>query len=162
MGIDTSNKNFTFKILHNRGSAYFKIDRFTDAYNDFTNALKLNQNHAKGLFKRAQAHFKLSEFEYCIIDCEASLKIENTKECKKLMEDAKFQLRIVKGKSSYDILGLKNSATSDEIKKAFHKLSLQYHSDKHPDATAVDKKKLEQKFQEIKDAYNHALKMSDL
>lgn len=149
-------------MLINRGSTYFKLDRFTDAYNDYTNALKINEDLPKVLLQRARTHFKLNEFEFCIIDCEASLKIENTDECKKLIEDAKIQLRIVKGKSSHKILGLEKSATSEEIKKAFHKLSLQYHSDKHPDATAVDKKKLALKFQEVKDAYDNALKMCNL
>lgn len=51
-------------------------------------------------------------------------------------------------KSYYDILGVHKAATADDIKKAFRKLSKQYHPDinKEPDAN--------DKFKEINEAYD--------
>jgi len=50
----------------------------------------------------------------------------------------------------YEILGIKKSATLDEIKKAYRTLALQY----HPDRVPTDKKKeAEEKFKEISEAY---------
>ena len=47
----------------------------------------------------------------------------------------------------YEVLGLQKGASDDEIKKAYRKLSKQYHPDinKEPDAEA--------KFKEISEAY---------
>jgi DnaJ-domain-containing protein 1 len=49
----------------------------------------------------------------------------------------------------YKALGLENTANSDEIKKAYHTLALQYHPDKGGDPV---------KFNEIQNAYNCLIK----
>ena len=48
----------------------------------------------------------------------------------------------------YDILGVNNTATTDEIKKAYRKLAKQYHPDK-----AGEDKASEEKFKKISEAY---------
>ncbi|MDG1949725.1 MAG: DnaJ domain-containing protein [bacterium] len=51
-------------------------------------------------------------------------------------------------KTYYDILGVAETATKDEIKKAYRKLAVKYHPDKNPgDAEA------EEKFKEATEAY---------
>ena len=49
-------------------------------------------------------------------------------------------------KSNYNILGLKDNATSEEVKKSYRKLAMQYHPDINPDSPP-------EKFLEIKEAY---------
>ena len=49
-----------------------------------------------------------------------------------------------KESSDYDILGIKSTATSDEVKRAFRKMAVKYHPDKGGDP---------KKFQKIHDAY---------
>lgn len=48
----------------------------------------------------------------------------------------------------YEILGLAKNATDDEIKKAYRKLAMKYHPDRN-----TDSKSAEEKFKEIKEAY---------
>lgn len=48
----------------------------------------------------------------------------------------------------YEILGVKKSATSDEVKKAYRKLAMKYHPDRNP-----DNKEAEEKFKEATEAY---------
>jgi preprotein translocase subunit Sec63 len=38
--------------------------------------------------------------------------------------------RLQAAKDHYDVLGIKSTASAKQIKKAFHKLALQYHPDK--------------------------------
>src|SRR5471030_2869493 len=54
----------------------------------------------------------------------------------------------VQYKDYYESLGVPRTASEDEIKKAFRKLARLYHPD-----VAKDKKKSEEKFKEINEAY---------
>ncbi|KAL3617849.1 hypothetical protein CASFOL_038170 [Castilleja foliolosa] len=51
-------------------------------------------------------------------------------------------------RDNYEILGISNDATRDEIKKAFHSLAKKYHPDANKNNPAAKRK-----FQEIRDAY---------
>lgn len=55
------------------------------------------------------------------------------------------------GKDYYKILGVAKSATQDEIKKAYRKLAIKWHPDKHPQD---GKDAAEAKFKEIGEAYD--------
>src|SRR5947208_15764223 len=54
----------------------------------------------------------------------------------------------VEFKDYYKTLGVPREASQDEIRKAFRKLAREYHPD-----VAKDKKKAEEKFKEINEAY---------
>src|SRR5208283_5454305 len=54
----------------------------------------------------------------------------------------------VQYKDYYETLGVPRTASADELKKSFRKLARQYHPD-----VARDKKKAEEKFKEINEAY---------
>ena len=53
-------------------------------------------------------------------------------------------------KDYYSILGVGKSASADELKRAYRKLALQWHPDRHQ---GTDKKQAEEKFKEINKAY---------
>lgn len=55
----------------------------------------------------------------------------------------------MKTKNYYDILGISETASADEIKKVYRKLAVKYHPDKNPD----NPKQAEAKFKEISEAY---------
>ncbi len=51
----------------------------------------------------------------------------------------------------YDVLGVKQDATEDEIRAAFRKLTIKYHPDRYPPDRRAD---AEARFQEITEAFN--------
>ena len=50
----------------------------------------------------------------------------------------------------YDVLGVAKNASEEEIKKAYRKLAMKYHPDRHQGDAAKD---AEAKFKEVKEAY---------
>lgn len=52
------------------------------------------------------------------------------------------------------VLGLKETASAQEIKKTYRLLVKQVHPDRHPNATVEQKQLLEARFQEIQEAYD--------
>ena len=55
----------------------------------------------------------------------------------------------------YRILGLKDGASQEEIKKAYHQLAKEHHPDKFVNASDSDKKYHESKMKEINEAYEN-------
>lgn len=56
-------------------------------------------------------------------------------------------------KDYYNILGVDRNASDDDIKKAFRKLSMKWHPDRHANDSEKEKKEAEEKFKEIAEAY---------
>lgn len=56
-------------------------------------------------------------------------------------------------RSSHEILGVSEMATASEIKKAYKKLSMKYHPDRHAHMSEAFRKEAEREFTKIKHAY---------
>ncbi len=62
------------------------------------------------------------------------------------------------GNADFEILGLKKGASKEEIKSAYRRLAKTYHPDKLAGIDDAIKKIAEEKFREIKDAYENLIK----
>lgn len=58
----------------------------------------------------------------------------------------------------YKILGINNSASIDEVKKAYRKMAMKYHPDKLQGVSSDIVKLAEEKFQLVQDAYENIMK----
>ncbi|NCQ17203.1 MAG: hypothetical protein COW85_05920 [Ignavibacteria bacterium CG22_combo_CG10-13_8_21_14_all_37_15] len=59
----------------------------------------------------------------------------------------------------YDVLGVKKSATKEEIKKAYYEKMKQYHPDKFAHLSKEFQELANKKAQQINEAYNHLMRM---
>src|SRR3954471_15787265 len=55
----------------------------------------------------------------------------------------------IKKRDYYEVLGVERSVTSEEVKRAYRKLAVQFHPDKNPDDPHA-----EEKFKELGEAYD--------
>jgi DnaJ like chaperone protein len=60
--------------------------------------------------------------------------------------------------SSYKLLGIDDSASNNEIKKAYRKMAVKHHPDKFNQLGEEQQKAAKKKFQKIQEAYQHLKK----
>lgn len=75
-------------------------------------------------------------------------------EHKKLLEQAKIELKRSQRKDYYKVLGISKQAGDEEIKKAYKKRAMVHHPDRHSNATEEEKLEQEKKFKEVGEAYS--------
>lgn len=54
----------------------------------------------------------------------------------------------------YQVLELQNNASDEEVKKAYKKMAVKHHPDKHANGSEQEKKEAEEKFKTIAEAYD--------
>lgn len=69
------------------------------------------------------------------------------------IRETKLEVKKAKRKDFYKILGVTQSATDAEIKKAYKKLALKFHPDRHASKTEEERAKAEASFKDIGEAY---------
>ena len=141
---------------------------------DCTSALELDDNYLKALLRRAKSYMELEDYEEAVRDYERAHRMDKSNgEYRRLLQQAKLELKKSKRKDYYKILGVGKTANEDEIKKAYRKRALVHHpglnescyhyfryvysfvlnSDRHANATEAERKEHEKKFKEVGEAY---------
>ncbi|XP_054156109.1 dnaJ homolog subfamily C member 7-like [Oppia nitens] len=141
------------KIYFNRSIAYAKLKKLNEAIDDCSSALKLDENYFKAYLRRGKLYIDNEQYEEAVRDYETVYKKDKSRENKQLLDNAKLELKKSKRKDYYKILGVPKSANEDEIKKAYRKLAVMHHPDKHSTAPEAERKDHEKKFKEVGEAY---------
>jgi len=120
-------------------------------------ALKVCQKHSEHDSESAASNLLLAEAKLLNEHFEDAIALyrkvleqdENSKEARSGLQQAERLLKRSKEEDYYKVLQVSRSASSREIKKAYHRLAVEYHPDKNPD----DRDGAEAKFKAVASAY---------
>jgi DnaJ family protein C protein 7 len=151
--LDPNNKNLNSTILSNRALCYVKTGKHMEALKDSNKAISLNDKYWKAYLRRGSAYLALNMPEEAKNDFQKVKENEpSNKEINKLLEDAKKAEKKARKRDYYKILQIDKNATENDIRKAYKKLALKWHPDRHNESEE-SKKMAEKTFRDISDAY---------
>lgn len=151
--IDPLNVFTNSKLYNNRATVLAKLNRHDAAIADCNKAIQLDEKYLKAYMRRAKCYMDSEQYEDAVKDYEKIFKMDQSRENKKLLSDAKLELKKSKRKDYYKLLGVTKTANEDEIKKAYRKRAMLHHPDRHSNASDEVKKEEEKKFKECGEAY---------
>lgn len=149
------------KLHYNRGTALSKIKRHEDAVADCGKAIALDPEYIKAYLKRAECNFSLGgadRLKEAISDYEKVESLQGDSEdakidCKSKIKQAKVALKRAGRKDFYAILGVAQDADEDDIRKAYKKMALKWHPDRHSSKSDEEKAEAEKQFKQVGEAY---------
>eukprot|EP00958_Prasinococcus_capsulatus_P023366 scaffold3443_cov404-Prasinococcus_capsulatus_cf.AAC.9 len=120
--------------LCNRAATCQKLGRMADAWADCSQAIALDGGFAKALSRRAHILSYLRLHEHAKQDLESLLELEPSSaekvEIHTRLRAARREALAENQPLHYELLGLNMTATSAQIKKAYHSMALKHHPDK--------------------------------
>lgn len=152
LGIDQLNKKINTMLLYNRAISNLKLDKVIHAIKDCNNALSMDSRNLKALLLRAKCYGDLRMFEKAASDYEVALTIKDVIEIQTAYNDARNAYE----RSTQDwhfTLGVVEEATNYEIKKAYRKLALIHHPDRHCDESQDVMRDHEKVFKRLNTAF---------
>lgn len=152
--IDPINKSTNAKLHYNRALVASKLNKTEEAIDDCSQAIEKDHTYLKAYIKRAKCYMESEKYEEAVRDYEKVCKMDRSREYRRMLEEAKMELKKSKRKNYYKILGVSKGATEDEIKKAYKKEALKHHPDRHSGASDEAKKAEELLFKEVNEAYS--------
>ncbi|KAK2797364.1 hypothetical protein FQN51_008535 [Onygenales sp. PD_10] len=118
-----------------------------------TEALSLNPHSLPGLLSKAEAQIDADEFEPAIHTLNiAQEHHEHSQSVQSLLQKAKTLLKRSKQKDYYKVLGVDREADAQTIKRAYRKMTKQFHPDKAM-AQGIPKEEAEKKMASVNEAY---------
>lgn len=150
--MDSMNMHYNSTLLLNIAICQCKLGKNDLAIPALNRAIKYNPRYAKALVKRGEVNLALENFNEAIRDFSEASEHDSTGfGVQEKLKNAQAAAKRAKKKDYYKILGVSKQAQEPEIRKAYKKLALKWHPDKH-NGSDEDRAKADKMFREINEA----------
>ena len=154
LDFDPLNNQYNQTVLYNRACAYNRKGQNDLAMEDLDLAIKQNPEYAKAYFKKGDIKLEMKLYDEAIGEYSKVKQFApQTPGLREKLRNAQLELKKSKRKDLYALLGTDSGAGESMIKKAYRKMAIQWHPDKHANGTEEEKAEAEKKFKEIGEAY---------
>ena len=143
-------------LYFNYARASQSMGRLCHASRLFGEVLGVAPKHERALEQRAECHFSLGDMSSAISDWRelttsfgAAAEPAIRQAWARRMEEAKKLLAT----AAHETLGVDRYASAADVRKAYHKLSLQFHPDKHASSSEDVRERARHRFARIQAAY---------
>eukprot|EP00123_Amoebidium_parasiticum_P011106 comp20511_c0_seq1/m.26238 comp20511_c0_seq1/g.26238 ORF comp20511_c0_seq1/g.26238 comp20511_c0_seq1/m.26238 type:complete len:473 (-) comp20511_c0_seq1:834-2252(-) len=160
------NDRFRSILLSNRAASYQMLGDSRKALEDCLNAVAANKDYKKARIRLAKTYVLNNQVEDGMklfdemikedpTDAEVKQEYEKSKlEAEKLRAtDRERKIRELEALSHYQILDIPDTATEEEIRKAYRNMARKWHPDKHPTHCVVKQFETDARFKRIQEAY---------
>jgi len=144
---DENIKFFVARILVLKCSAFVKMNQPDEALSVCNEALSLDSAELQAYSLKGESYILKEQYEEAVQSYQKAVDAGD-QSARSGLENAKKLLKISKRKDYYKILEVEKTSSPKEIKKAYHKLALQWHPDKNKENPEADAK-----FTDILEAY---------
>jgi len=150
--LDPQHKGMNAILFCNRAAALTSISKDEEALEDCNRAISLDESYTKAFIRRAKINMKLEKYEEAVRDYEKLAREDpSSREMQQELRNAKLELKKSKRKNYYKILGVEKNAGENEIRRAYKKMALKWHPDKHQ---GDDKEEAEKNFKDVNEAFS--------
>uniref|UniRef100_A0A0G4G0H1 J domain-containing protein n=1 Tax=Chromera velia CCMP2878 TaxID=1169474 RepID=A0A0G4G0H1_9ALVE len=139
------------KLHYNKARALYRLCEWTDAISECDECLRLDPEYVNAISQRAQCHCSLFQWEAAAGDYKTLMTLmPSDPEWASRWEESNRQANM----DLYSVLDVPRHAPADLIKKAYRKLVLKWHPDKHNGKSADQQKRANALFTRVQGAYD--------
>jgi len=143
-------------LYQERAECYLRLNKLQECLADCRTSLRLNREMVPTYLTRSAAFAKMDNYEAAMSDIEHILRELDPSNAvaRGRYQGYEFEVRKRKRPDLYAMFGVKQGCTGKELKTGYKKKALQWHPDKHSHKPPEEKKRVEQTFKELQEAYS--------
>ena len=146
--IDPENNKFNSLLLGNKSTCFKRLNKKNEAMIALKEAIRINPTYGKGYLKISDLEEYSGDFDAARDSIMKAKELDPSLDVDTRLQRVTQKVNSEEKSDHYKTLGVNRKATIDQIKKAYKKLAMKWHPDRHS-RNEADKKKAAKKFKNI-------------